>query len=277
MKGPIPSTPSGAPVETKKMEENRMLQEAMDVMQKQTEEYEKEIRSLKDKSRPTRSNVRTAGGSRATPKSSSMDLEATLNQLGQASGSKPPGSTSRDVLLESVSLESALFRPALSSAVQSSIYWKSKAMESALSKLAPLNVSTGNKARKALDNLFSLRGNDETNGLDCMNEIAMAMSEVRLVNASFSIVDLSKNDVPAREQLSCEKQKKRMAEQRLLNAASCFSAKTDYDSPLSSRLETREATVIGRITLPCRDGMGYVVPMTVTSADLRNLHSFLVQ
>ena len=254
-----------------------MLQEAMDVMQKQAEEYEKEIRSLKDKSRPTRSNVRTAGGSRATPKSSSMDLEATLNQLGQASGSKPPGSSSRDVLLESVSLETALFRPALSSAVQSSIYWKSKAMESALSKLAPLNVSAGNKARKALDNLFSLRGNDETNELDCTNEIALAKSEVRLVNASFSIVDLSKNDVSAREQLSCEQQKKRMAEQRLLNAASCFSAKTDYHSSPSPRLETREATVIGRITLPCRDGMGYVVPMTVTSADLRNLHSFLVQ
>jgi hypothetical protein len=150
-------------------------------------------------------------------------------------------------------------------------------MESALSKLAPLNVSAGNNARKALDNLFSLRGNDETNELDCMNEIALAKSKVRLVNASFSIVDLSKNDVSAREQLSCEQQKKRMAEQRLLNAASCFSAKTDYHSSPSPRLETREATVIGRITLPCRDGMGYVVPMTVTSADLRNLHSFLVQ
>ena len=273
----MPSTPSGAPVDTQNLkEEIRMLQEALDVMQKQADEYEKEIRSLKDKSRPVRSNMRSARGS-ITPKSSAMDLEATLSQLGQGSGGLTPrGSNSRDALLESVSLETALFRPALTSAVESSNYWKSKALGSALSQLAPLNVTIGTQVR---EDMFGLRGNNKTSDIDCMNEIALAKSNMRLAKASFSIVDLSKADISARAQLTCEQQKKCLAEERLLNAIHRVSATTDLRPSLSQPIQSRKnSTMVGRITLPSldREGCGSV-RMSVTNADLRNVHSFLVQ
>ena len=272
----MPSTPSGAPIDTQNLkEEIRMLQEALDVMQKQADEYEKEIRSLKDRSRPVRSNMRSTRGS-ITPKSSAMDLEATLSQLGQGSGGLTPrGSNSRDALLESVSLETALFRPALTSAIESSNYWKSKALGSALSQLAPLNV-TGRQVR---EDTLSLRGNNKTFEIDCMNEIALAKSNMRLAKASFVMVDLSNADVSAREQLTCEQQKKYLAEERLLNAVHRLSASTDHRPPFSQPSQVRKnGTMVGRITLPCheKEGCG-PVRMSVTNADLRNLHSFLVQ
>ncbi|KAL7552518.1 hypothetical protein ACHAWF_015767 [Thalassiosira exigua] len=279
---PVPS------VDTEKLkEEVRVLQEAVDVMQKQAEEYEKEIRSLKDKSRTSRGGVRTAGG-RSTPrKSSSMDLEATLNQLGQ--GSKSSGaSSSRDVLLESISLETALFRPALSSAVHSASYWKSQAMGSALSKLAPLNVpvprqsmpsSTGSDVMVALNNLLSKGDGSARNRSHYLDELALAKNESRLAKASFSVADLSKGNIPSRIQLSEARQKEQMAETRLRNAASMLLKSTETE-PFASFVPSssgRTQDPLGRISLPCRDGVSAVASLVVNDAELRNMHSLLLQ
>jgi len=234
--------------------EVRVLQEALDHMQKQAEEFEKEIRSLKDKSRSFR-GVRTAG-SRVTSKKNPMDLEATLNQLSQAAGSKSAVS-SRDVLLESISLETALFRPALSSAVQSASYWKRKAMGSSLSKLAPLNIPV------------EARRNTE--------ELALARNEARLVKASFSIVDLCNNDISSRAQLHKEQQKEQRAKLRLQKAWLVSAGTDPFASFLPANLSTSDSSPLGRITLPCRDGVGFVVPLTVNNTELQNLHSSLVQ
>ncbi|KAL7536452.1 hypothetical protein ACHAXR_008842 [Thalassiosira sp. AJA248-18] len=284
-RAPNPAIPS---VDTQKLkEEVRVLQEALDVTQKQAEEYEKEIKLLKDKSRPSR-GVRTAGG-RVTPKKASMDLEATLNQLGQAAGSKSAGSSSRDVLLESISLETALFRPALSSAVQSSNYWKTNAMGSALSKLAPLNIPiaaqsmpslTGKDAREIMDDLLCKGESNAKSQALCLEELALAKNEARLAKASFSIVDLSKSNVSSRAQLNEEQQKEQMAELRLQKATSSW-LKSAETNTLASNLPSSSPSLanspLGRITLPCRDGVGFVAPLTVNNSELRNMHSFLVQ
>lgn len=226
MKGLNPATPCDSSGDTRKFtEEVHQLQEALDMAHKQSDEYAKEIRMLKDKSRTSR-GVRTAGTRNSPKKSSTMNLEATLTQLGQSSTLNSTGSTSRDILLESISLETALFRPALSSAMQSSSYWKAKAMGSALSKLAPLNVSiaahsfptsTGDEARHILGDLFSLQ--NLRNPIEMEDEIGLARNQLRLANASLSVVDLSKND--GRAQLNRERQKKRKVELRLQNATSC--------------------------------------------------------
>lgn len=270
MKGSVSSEAAATTVDTQKLkEEIRMLQEAVDVMQQQANEYEKEIKSLKEKSKPSR-GVRTAGG-RSTPKKAPMDLEATLNQLGQASNSKTASSSSRDVLLESISLETALFRPALGSAVQSANLWKAKAMGSALSKLSPLNVSTA--AQSLPSATYDI---DDTNA-QLLNELALAKNEARTAKASFSIVDLSKRDVSSRAQLNEEQQKERMAEIRLQNAMSLW-LKASANMDIIAISETARANeALGRITLPCRDGDGYIAPLAVSNAELRNLHSFLVQ
>ncbi len=226
MKGSKLSTLSDNSGETRKLtEEIHQLQEALDMAHKQSDEYAKEIRMLKDKSRTPR-GVRTAGGRISPKKSSSMDLEATLTQLGQASALNSAGSSSRNILLESISLETALFRPALSSAMQSSSYWKAKAMGSALSKLTPLNISTtahsfpsstGDEAQRILSDLFSQH--NPRNNAQAWDEIALAMNQLRLVNASLSVVDLSKNGT--RAQLNRERRKKQKVELRLQNATSC--------------------------------------------------------
>mmetsp|Transcript_9832 Transcript_9832/g.20796 ORF Transcript_9832/g.20796 Transcript_9832/m.20796 type:complete len:1542 (-) Transcript_9832:119-4744(-) len=290
LKGSMAPPSATSSVDTQKLkEEVRVLQEALDVMQKQGEEYEKEIRSLKDKSRPSR-GVRTGGG-RVTPKKSAMNFEATLNQLGQAAGgAKSAASSSRDVLLESISLETALFRPALSSAVQSANYWKTKAMGSALSKLAPLNVpvarqsmpsSTGSEAMEILNDLIGHGGLYATKNQanHNMEEVVLAKNEVRLAKASFSIVDLSNNEVSSRTQLDEERQKEHTAELRMQKAASSLLRSTDLNYLPSSVVEsTRDGgSPLGRITLPCREGVGFVAPLSVSNAELRNLHSVLVQ
>ena len=278
MKGAAPSTAAPSVDSEKLKGEVRVLQEALDVMQKQSEEYEKEIKSLK--SRPSR-GVRTAGG-RTTPKKASMDLEATLSQLGQAAGSKSAVSSSRDLLLESISLETALFRPALSSAVQSANYWKTQAMGSALSKLAPLNIpiaaqsmpsSTSDEAVKVLDDLLKKRHSES----QCLEEFALAKKETRLAKASFSIIDLSNNDVSSRSQLGIEQQKAKLAESRLQHATALWLKSTKTKSLASySSQRSSDKSPLGRITVPCRDGVGFVAPLAVDNADLRNLHSFLV-
>ena len=276
MKGHMTQGPPPTPVDTQKLkEEVRVLQEALDVMQKQAEEYEKEIRSLKDKFRSPR-GVRTAGG-RVTPKQKSKDLEATLNQLGQASGSKSVGS-SRDVLLESISLETALFRPALTSAVQSASYWKSKAMGSALSQLAPLNVPVAAQSTPSLTSSKARSELDEAH--QNLEELALARNEARLSKASVSIVDLSNQEILPRAQLYKEQQKEQKTKLRLQKAisASLMSAEThSLASALPASLNTSNDSPLGRITLPCRNGMGFVAPLEVNSIELRNLHSSLVQ
>jgi len=269
------SSSGGSPVHTadtqKLKDEIKMLQEAVDVMQQQADEYEKEIKSLKDKSRPSR-GVRTAGG-RVTPKKSPMDLEATLNQLSSASKSTA-NSSSRDVLLESISLETALFRPALGTAVQSANFWKTKAMGSALSKLSPLNVPTSEKVQTV----------DAKNETQLLNELALAQNEARSTKASFSIVDLSnKGNVSSRDQLIEEQQKEEMASLRLRTATELYlksSTKNDFSTASFEGVGKVNSHgkdyALGRISVPCREG-GFVTSRSVTNAELRNFHSFLVQ
>jgi hypothetical protein len=247
-------------------EEVRVLKEALSVMEQQAEEYENQIRSLKDKNPTSRSRLRQS----VTPKKP-IDIEAAINQLG--TGSKSGGTSSRDVLLESISLETALFRPALRSATQSANYWKAKAMESALSKLKPLNVPV-----KA-STMPSFIGDSFTGDLQKREELlrfeeemALACNELRLVKASVGIVDLSKaKDESAQIQLSKEVQKESAAEARLYNVAKCFSGRDFPPVPLPVAAKHS----VGRIEVPCGKG-GFVASIAVNKAELRNLHSWLI-
>jgi hypothetical protein len=110
----------------------------------------------------------------------------------------------------------------------------------------------------------------------------LAKNELRLAKASFSIVDLSKNDVPSRAQLTEQQRTEQMAEVRLKEATSSWLKLTQTADSLASfpppsSLQTRTGGPVGRITLPCRDGVGFVAPLTVNTPELRDFHSFLVQ
>lgn len=248
-----PSTPSA---DTHKLkEEVHMLQEALDVMQQQADEYEKEIKSLKDKSRTPRVARQTSG--RITPQKQSSSLD--LDLFGSAT--KPGGASSRDIMLESISLETALFRPALASATQSASYWKAQSMGSALSKLPPLNVRLKSHQVKG-----------------CAQEVILARNEVRLAKASVSIVDLSKTDISPRNQLNEQKQKELTAESRLHDATlSWMNEQSLQEKSSVPKQTTQTKELLGKIVVPCKQDTGFVTHMNVSKAELRNFHSFLVQ
>jgi hypothetical protein len=257
-------TPGSPSADTHKLkEEVRVLQEALDVMQQQADEYEKEIRILKDKSKTPRVSRQTSG--RITPNKSSsvVDLEATLGKFGTAS--KAGGVSSRDIMLESISLETALFRPALASATQSASYWKAQSMGSALSKLAPLNVQLKSHC------------NNQREKSRCVEEVALAKNEMRLAKASFSVVDLSNTVMSPRQQLHDEIQKERAAESRLQDATMSVMNQLSLEGKSSAK-QTTQSMMCGKIIIPCReDTAGYVASMSVSRAELREFHSFLVQ
>eukprot|EP00984_Skeletonema_dohrnii_P002936 scaffold1004_cov120-Skeletonema_dohrnii-CCMP3373.AAC.2 len=253
------STTVATPIDTQEIkEEVRVLKEALSVMEQQAEEYENQIRLLKDKNPKARSRMRQS----VTPKKS-IDFEATIGQLG--TGSKSAGTSSRDALLETISLETALFRPALTSVTQSATYWKAKAMESALSKLTPLNVAT--KTTSPVPSSINQKRDEWSHSAD---EMDLARNELRLAKATFGIVDLSKSNESARVQLSKERRKEMAAAARLHSVGRNFSGNFP-----SSHLPTAAKQSIGRIEVSCEDG-GFIAPMTVNKTELLNFHSLLV-
>lgn len=251
----VPGSPSS---DTHKLkEEVRVLHEAIEVMEQQADEYQKEIRTLKDKTRTPRVSRQTPG--RITPKKSSsvVDLETTLNQFGSAT--KTTGASSRDLMLESISLETALLRPALASATQSASYWKAKSMGSVLSKLAPLNVQPKHYTNKGFE------------------EVVLARNEVRLAKASFSIAELSNDNMLCRKQLHELKQKERLAETRLHDATLLLVNKQTSEKGSVHSSDANQAVQCGRVSIPCREDTGFVTQLNVSTAELRCFHSSLVQ
>jgi len=278
LKGRAPGSSATSADTHKLMEDLRVLQEALDVAHQEADAQAKEIKMLKDKSRTPR-GIRQGASGRVTPKKSS--IEETLSQFGQASASKAGGAaSSTDLLLESISLETAVFRPALCSATQSASYWKARAMGSALSKLTPLNVPAKPQASSTSTDVQALFGRDEesiANKFRCMEEVALASNEVRLAKASFSIVDLTDTYVSSRNQLNKERQKENVAESRLYDATMKY---ISYQSKINGSVAPvvpSSQVPLGRITLPCRDDTGFVSTLTVSKGELREFHSFLVQ
>jgi len=155
--------------ETKSLkEEVRVLTEAVDVLQTQVDEYEREIRSLKELDRTK------TPGKRRTPgrKGVSFDTDFSLSKLGAATPQRLP----QDTLMKSISLESAFFRPSLRAARVEISTWKSKAIKDQLFKLPPLSVTT--PLLTDMSNIFE--------------SVIRAEAELRKAKASVQIVDISK-------------------------------------------------------------------------------------
>jgi hypothetical protein len=147
----------------------------MDVLHRQVEEYENEVRFLKDAKSPQGKRTgRTPrrGYDRAYTNigdrtSSSDDLQALASSTGVGA------------------FEAALFRPALQAARRDAAQWKTKATISSLLELPPLNVpgtpSSSSEEEKTMD--------------DYRNpflQLSSALSLYRLETASVKVVDISK-------------------------------------------------------------------------------------
>ena len=163
----------------------------MDVLQREVEMYENEIRSLKDFKSPKRSN---ATGSRATPLKSGTSL---INHT-------PTFRGSNEEFHSGFSLEATLFRPALQQALQDSAHWKAVATRSILLDLAPLPASP-----------MDFYGG----GRSVLSEeailMASALAKARIEKATITLVDLSNKEKAPRAQLRDMKAKSAAINERL--------------------------------------------------------------
>jgi hypothetical protein len=152
------------------------LTEAMDVLQREVEMYESEIRSLKDKS-PKRGNVT---GIRSTPMKSGASLTSHT----------PSFRGTNDEFHSTISLEATLFRPALQQALQETAHWKSVATGAALLDLAPLPTSP-----------MDFYGGGKSVLSEEAVLVSSAWAKARIEKASITLVDLSNKEKAPRAQL----------------------------------------------------------------------------
>lgn len=156
-------------------------------MQRQVDEYENEIRLLKDFKSPTK---RGQGGNR-TPRRS-MTTVADLSPHGRGNV--------EDAQVSSGALEAALFRPALHKALKEAAHWKAATTASSIFDLPPLPM------------LFGSRDVEERNSLQ---QLSSALSSYRLEKASVRIVDLTNREKSPRVQLREHAARKTAASARL--------------------------------------------------------------
>jgi Chromosome segregation ATPases len=164
-------------------EEIRVLNEAIEVLQSQVDEYEREIRTLKDqKARSNRQYQNSTG------KGSSLESVSLASGLGITS----PQHSRHEQGGSMLSLESALYRPALHSALSDASVWKSKAISEKLLRLP------------------SLSKNSYKSDLDMINhgrQLSLAHADVRLTKANIGIIRLQESKSSAKSLLFEEKKK----------------------------------------------------------------------
>lgn len=151
----------------------------MDVLQREVEMYENEIRALKDFKSPKRG----AASNRTTPRRATTSIsDFSPNPRGTVDDSQ---STS--------ALEATLFRPALQQALQEAARWKASATAAAIMNLPPLPIS-------------SIRSGDAfTSGNDVFSDdfirLSSAIATFRIQKASVAMVDLTNSTKTPRAQL----------------------------------------------------------------------------
>jgi hypothetical protein len=167
----------------------------MDVLQHQVDEYENEIRVLKDFKSPT---GKRGQGSNRTPRRSLTS---------SADFASPRGNTD-DMQVSTGALEATLFRPALQRALQEASHWKAASTASSLFDLPPLRTLSSSSTEKS-------KSGDTVEPFECLLQFSSALSSYRMEKASVTIVDLMNRDKSPRTQLREHAARKDMASERL--------------------------------------------------------------
>jgi hypothetical protein len=173
----------------------------MDVLQRQVDEYEDEIRILKDFKSPKR------GGTGRTPRRSPLPPTETSTR-----GGRGATATENDSPTSVSALEAAIFRPALNKALQDASYWKAAYTGSLLKDLAPLPLLPGYPSRDE-----ESKATDVDDAHSSLIQLSSALSHYRLSQASARIVDLTNKSKTARTQLGEQRAERREAIARLEN------------------------------------------------------------
>lgn len=237
-------------------EENRVLTEAMDVLQQQVDEYENELRAAKDPKSPMRRGTTTPrkGGS-------------VLFSPGRSTRGLDDVSGSADVSPASVAaLEAAFYRPALVSAHREASNWKAKAMSSSIMDLPPLYVPRASSS-------FG-ENKEEEKDHNPLADLEAAMSELRLARASVTIVDLTKPSPRAHYFDSMAKTA--AAEQRLKKAA-VTANQWISQSGASVPLPVATDVLLGRLKFPGISQLSTTLSLKVTTDDLNRMQTLMLK
>jgi hypothetical protein len=166
----------------------------MDVMQREVEMYENEIRALKDQKTPKRGGA----AARGTPRRVTSSV-AELTQ--QARGSSLQ---TDDMQGNTGVLEATLFRPALQQALREVNRWKAATMTSSIMDLPPLpTIMPPPLIRVAEDGKEEIDYTGPSTAFfsDDYYRLTSAINNCRIVKASVKMVDLTNREKAPRAQL----------------------------------------------------------------------------
>ena len=247
-------------------EENRVLTEAMDVMQQQVDEYEAEIRTLKDPKTPR-------GRGMSTPKRGTMHSDygrRTPGGMGAGgSGFDMGGAEVSQATV--VAMEAAFFRPALEAARKEASAWKANAFVTAMGSLPPLDVPIDGESKEEKDP-----------AADALAALSEARHRYRTDLSSLTVVDLTRKDVSARAQHLANLSKSALAEEQLRTAtakAARYLTSTQ-ESPVTSSNFT-ELPLLGKVkvtdtTTDAAAAASRIVPIHVTKQDIVNFQTHML-
>jgi hypothetical protein len=231
----------------------------MDVMHRQVEEYESEIRFLKD--------AKTPKGRSRTPRRSYAEHIREHSRSGDDLQSlASEGSVG--------AFEAALFRPALQAARRDAAQWKAKATISTLLELPPLHVTGFAVAEKGEEKV----SDEDTNPL---LELSSALAFYRTETASVKVVDITqpKEGKSSRSCLHESMMRKASAANQLDQAAAAARQWLERNGAGHGDLSVKNFTgnpLVGRVKFAGPDPIR-TVPTATNREDLYRLQLHLVQ
>jgi hypothetical protein len=226
----------------------------MDVLHRQVEEYESEIRFLKDAKSPTKGRT-----PRRSFAADNLRERARSGEDLQVLGSEAHAGA----------FEAALFRPALRAARRDAAHWKAKATISMLLELPPLNVPKTNRGEeeKSVD--------DED--ISPIIELSSALANYRTQTASIKVVDLTKSSSKSpRMELHSMVMKKASASQQLDEATASARQWLESRSSATKSLPGEMGALFGRVKFSGPEPVKTISTAT-TLEDLHRLQLHMVR
>ena len=235
-------------------EENRVLADAMDVMQQQVDDYESEIRTMKDPKSP---KARVPTG--RTPRRNTF-----------ASPDLKRGGPVLDVDASPAAiaaLQATLFRPALDAMRREAAVWKANAVAKDILSLPPLCVPGMTRTEAETK--------EEDPGDNIFSALEAARAALRLEKASFRLVDLSAK-APPRSQLLEALSRTTLAEEKLREAAASASSALAKQGKVARGPPGELGDLLGRIKFAGNETQRKT-SLAMTKEDMTRLHLQMIQ
>jgi hypothetical protein len=269
------------------------------VLHRQVDDYEREIRTLKE----GKMRARTPGRRNATPLRSASPFDARYGSSTKgrgrdvSPGSYGGGAVTSASIAKAAMLEAALFRPALRSARSDAAMWKSKAIANTIFNLPPLHVpklgstvdpnaaKSGAEGRKSLKIEFEEESSEEKqeDSVDVISyrqqELSMALASARMAKASIRVVDLTGGSHARNSRIQWREEHAKSAGslQRLEQAyRAAQSQLAGGQSAIAvPSIDFLKQPMMGKVSIASSSGK--VVPLVVHRNELKQFHTHLLQ